>query len=503
MGLGKTVIGIASAEKLLDEGKIDCCMIVCPPSLKYQWAQRIAEFTYLPSREMKLRDESITVPDQDCLIIDGSKKARLAQFELLKSGWRPHYIIIGYDNVIYDYAQVVSVRAEMVILDEATAIKSFKAQRSKRIKKALKPPYRLALTGTPVENRPDEVFSIMQWVDESCLGRYDLFDKAYINRNKYGWPVSYKNLPVLMSRLAPAVSRKSRTDHEVAPYLPDVDETVWTVPSDAATMELYREIARDMLGELSEISPYLDMDIHDYYRGIDESQPNGKLMAMYMCMEMLLDHPDLIIHSASNYLKGGKEGSKYAAHLWQSGKLDDILSSPKLDILGEKVSDILSFEDSKILIFSQYKYMLTLMQDVMPCKSVQFHGSMTPQQKAEAVSRFTNDPEVRVLLSSHAGAYGMDMKMANYLINYDLPWSSGRWDQINHRHIRASSEFDKVYLIHMVTEGSTEERKMRVLLRKIRIASAILDGVGHDETGSVIVEGDSLRSALESALEGA
>jgi SNF2 family DNA or RNA helicase len=502
MGLGKTVIGIAAAESLLDSGDITCCLVVCPPSLKYQWAEKIAEFTDLPVVAKEMRDAEIVIPDiSGCIVIDGTKKQRLDQFAMAKT-MKPHYIVLGYENVINDYTQVTAIKPGMVVLDEATAIKSFKAQRSKRIKKALRPHYRLALTGTPIENRPDEVFSIMQWVDETCLGRYDLFDKAYIKRNKYGWPVAYKNLPVLKARLAPAISRKSRADADVKPFLPKVVESEWVVPTDVATMHLYKKIATDMVGELDEISPYTDFEIHDYYNGVDESQPNGKLMAMYMCMEMLLDHPDLIIHSAQLYDSEAFGGSRYAYTLWQSGALDDITSTPKLDFLLEKLIPILEFEGNKILIFSQYKFMLTLIQEQLTCGSVQFHGSMSPAMKAEAVAKFANDPDCRVFLSSHAGAYGMDMKMANHLINYDLPWSSGKWDQINHRHIRASSEFDKVMLVHMFVDNSIESRKLRILRRKKRIAGAILDGDGQDDLGQVVVEGDSLKANLSLVVSG-
>jgi SNF2 family DNA or RNA helicase len=499
MGLGKTVIGIAAAEKLIEEGKVGTCLIVCPPSLKYQWAQRLAEFTDMPSHAMKLRDETIVIPDDTVLtVIDGIRKTRLEQYD--RSG-SCSYIIIGYENIIYDYPEVARIKPDMVILDEATAIKSFKALRSKRIKKALKSRYRLALTGTPIENKPDEVFSIMQWVDEKILGRYDLFDKAYITRNKYGWPVSYKNLPVLKARLAPAISRKSRLDPDVAPFLPDVEETEWHVPVNDETLGLYRKIARDMLNELNELGPRADLSIHDYYSGSwDESQVSGKLMSQYTALSMLLDHPDLVIFSGQLYKNTDKNGSEYAYRLWQSGALDSVLTAPKLDFLLDKMDSILSFDDSKVLIYSQWVHMLTILDQALPCDCVKFHGSMSAQEKAEAIARFTNNPEIRVLLSSDAGAYGLDMKMANYLINYDVPWSAGKWDQRSYRHVRAASEFEKVYLVHMSMAGTIEDRKLRILKRKKAIASAVLDGHGHDESGSVIMEGDSLRDTLEAIL---
>ncbi len=142
----------------------------------------------------------------------------------------------------------------MVVLDEASAIKSFKTQRSKKIKKIFKDvPYRMALTATPIENKPEELCSIMQWVDPTVLGRYDLFEKAYITRNPKGWVTSYKNLDILHQRLGDAMIRKSKDEPDVAPFLPKAYTDNWIVPLDPRVSKVYCEIAQDMLHELSVI----------------------------------------------------------------------------------------------------------------------------------------------------------------------------------------------------------------------------------------------------------
>lgn len=486
MGLGKTVIAIAAAEELLNQGKIGLCLIVCPASLKFQWQQRILEFTDRPSFE--------------CIVIDGIPSKREIQYATIPTAV-PRYIIISYDTVIIDSKQVSKLRPGMVVLDEATAIKTFRAKRTKQIKKLLKSPYRLALTGTPIENRPDEIFSIMQWVDESVLGRYDLFDRAYITRNRYGWPVSYKNLPVLKTRLGDALCRKSRLSEEVYPYLPEVEEDEWYISIDNATLNLYKYISGDVLEELGKLEHTGGFDAERYYSGFDESTPSGKVMGMYMCLQMLMDHPDLIIYSAQLYEQGEKDkGSGYAYNLWQSGHLDSVLETPKLDYLMDKLDGLLAFDDSKIIIFSEYRNMLDIIADRLDCGYVKFHGGMDAKAKNSAYCTFRDDPECRVFLSSNAGAYGVDMSMANYLINYDIPWSAGQADQRNGRHVRASSEFDKVFIRNMIVKGSVEERKLRILRRKRALASSVLDGAGHDDFGRIDLEGDSLGSLLTSTL---
>lgn len=498
MGLGKTPIAIAIAEELYLQEQISTVLIVCPSSLKYQWAEKILQFTDLPPQKMKLRSEYIEIPARDCVVIDGPPEKRRELYSQ-----KSRYFIISYDIVIRDAQYLNRISPDLTVLDEATAIKTFKAQRTKQVKKLLKSPYRLALTGTPIENRPDELFSIMQWVDPTVLGRFDLFDKAYVKRNPYGWVVGYKNLPVLHKKLSPSFSRKTRRDKDVAPFLPDVDEANWYVEPPSEVMNLYKTIAADMVEEIDKegIPSYLDLE--DYYSGTDESTPSGKLMSMHMCMEMLLDHPDLLIQSAQLFEDtDGKYGSGYAYYLWQAGLIDEVYDTSKLPFLKDRLGDILSYPGNKVLVYSWSRNMIHILDEQLDyLNHTIFHGEMSPAQKAESVARYRNDPLCRVFLSSHAGAYGMDMSMANYLVNYDLPWSSGRADQINGRHVRASSEFGQVYIRNLITTGTVEERKMSILSGKRAVGSAILDNVNADKRGRITLATETLKDHLTSVLQ--
>jgi superfamily II DNA or RNA helicase len=828
MGLGKTVIGIAAAEELIESKKIRCCVIVCPASLKYQWAQRLSQFTDGWTKDVKIKKDTFIEIPLMCEVIDGTKYQRDEQYGKI-AGQRPHYIIMGYDNVINDAKDVSQIKPDMVILDEATAIKTFKAKRTKQIKKMFKVPYRLALTGTPIENRPGELFcadeeteifskrgwlkyeqvsdndvvltlnhktgqsewnsvrsvnvfqvenqqmlhmkhrdhsslttlnhrwpveraayvngkpnfsnrarawatsesfqyydrfaiaaeradnpvnslhsddivelvawlyteghvrknrdgslstavyitqntgtegeqriaaaltevfgnqsskfprtgqkvdavprwrikydgdtsvfalntiagkcllqfapdkvpsidfltsltshqlelfistsmladnngkqwfsqknpdsaeafqyacllaghgiaiaqepkvsydrkgepyhmtrvtirsrkycypansrkeiikytgnvwcpvtengtwlarrrgsvyftgnSIMQWVDDKILGRYDLFDKAYCKRNHFGWVTGYKNLPVLRKRISPALSRKSRLDPDVRPYLPEVDYSEdWTVEISKPVKDIYKMIAQDILDEMKNIDPR-SIDFNSIYSG-EENSAQGKIMAMIMCLEMLLDHPDLIIMSAQN-------GAKYANYLWQEGYLDSIMESQKLDLIKDKIAEILQYPENKLVIFSFYRGMLDILQEELDAKTVQYHGELSATQKSAVIAAFSGDNSIRVLLSSHAGSYGTDLYMVNYLINYDQPWSSGRADQINGRHVRVSSEFRQVFVRDILAEDTIDEWKKRKVIRKRMIAGSVLDGQGSED--DIEIDGDSLKDHL-------
>jgi SNF2 family DNA or RNA helicase len=513
MGLGKTPIALACAEELLGCGDIATVLVVVPASLKYQWAQKIAEFVDVPVIRHKVKKETIVIPGpQSCVVIDGPPGTRQELYTQVKKR-PPAYIIMSYENVVNDHRFIRGLRPGLVILDECTAIKTFRAQRTKRIKQMLDAPYRIGLTGTPVENKPEELFSIMQWVDPSVLGRFDLFDRAYIVRDHFGRVKYYRNLPTLRNKLRPAVSRKSRLDPDVAAYLPDVDYGTWAVPMDSALKDAYRAIAADLYTELKALPASGNFDLAAYYSGgfTEENSALGNVMARQMALEMILDHPQLLHESARHYLESqeaqdrGEErkiwpGSKYACTRMNQG-LTLSARSPKLDLLMEKVSEILEFDErNKVLVFSRFTGMLPIFQEAFSSwNSVIFHGGMNAAAKAEAIAKFSR-PECRLFFSSHAGAYGNDMHMANYLINYDLPWSAGRADQINGRHVRASSQFTSVFIRDLITQGSIEERRQQMLTLKRKVGSAILDGHGQDADGHVVNDLQSLLTHLTEVL---
>ncbi len=519
MGLGKTPISLAAVEELLALGEVETAVIVVPANLKYQWAKAIAKLTDVPSRTVRVREDGqtqeITVPTEEyCILVDGDPKKRAGLYAKVKT-LRPDYVILGYENVVNDWNYVRRIKPECLVLDEITAIKTFKAQRTRRIKR-LTAEFRFGLTGTPVENgKPEELFSIMQWVDDSVLGRFDLFDKTYINRNRFGGVQSYKNLPVLHAKLSDAMVRKTRMDDDVRPYLPEVQESNIPVVLDANTRKAYKRISEDLLGELRALGPNTsDFDLFAHYHGGEapnENSQQGKIMARMQALDMLLNHPDLVIQSGQRYeeselaRQGGAKkkvwpGSKYCYEVWQEGILDDVTASPKLDAVTAAVEEILATPRNKVIIFSVNPDMLDLIEERLPegC-AVTYTGRMSAAAKAYAAQRFEKDPDCRVFLSSHAGAFGTDLFAANYLINYDLAWSSGKQDQINARHNRASSKFEHIYILNAITAGTTEPRKLSTLAHKRRVGSAITDGRGADDKGRIEHDIETLTACLEAA----
>ena len=291
LGLGKTVLTIAAIERLMDASRItEPGLIICLSSLKYQWANQIEKFTNGTSK---------------ALVIDGTPKKRAEQYAEAMD-WRNtgvDYIVLNYEQVVNDWDTIKELPRGFVVLDEATAIKSFKSKRSRAVKKLVNAPFRFALTGTPIENgKPEELYSIMQFVDANVLGRFDIFDAAFIVRNSWGAPQYYRNLKTLHEKMKEASVRKAQKDPDVAPYLPDtIHKDPIKIVFDRKASKLYSQITADLISDLDEAQDLFghNFNLLAHYgvesrRGGPEDEMRGKIMSKIGALKQLCSHPDLI-----------------------------------------------------------------------------------------------------------------------------------------------------------------------------------------------------------------
>jgi len=495
LGLGKTVLTIAAVERLMDSGEIkEPGLVICLSSLKYQWANQIEKFTSGTSK---------------ALVIDGTPKKRALQYEEAYN-WRTtkvDYIILNYEQIVNDWDSVKNLPRGFVVLDEATAIKSFKSKRSKYTKKLTNSPYKFALTGTPIENgKPEELYSIMQFVDSEVLGRFDIFDSAFIVRNSWGGVDRYRNLPVLHEKMKEASVRKAQKDADVAPFLPDsIHKDPILITFDRKSAKLYDRIQGDLLHDLDEAQSMFGTSFnilahygYDNSRGGKEDEMRGKIMSKIGALKQLCSHPNLIRTSAKKFNDQNGQGSAYAAELVAAGHLDGVVNSVKLDTLLEYVNDFLDQSpENKVVIFATFVDMLDMIaQNLGPEQCRLYSGQLDAKTKEENKVAFNTDPNIRVLISSDAGGYGVDLPAANLLINYDLPWSSGAAIQRNGRIKRASSTWQTIVIQDILIGGSIEERQYDALQQKSSIANAIIDGEGIDDKGGVPLNVGSLKAFL-------
>lgn len=487
MGSGKTATSIGTVMELRRQKKVVNGLILAPNSLKFQW-----------QRELRKVD-----PTARSLVIDGSKAQRERQYRHAK---RFHYVIANYECVVNDWDLFVkAVPLDFIIADEATAIKSFTAQRSKKVKAlGRRAKHRYALSGQPVENRPEELFSIMQFVDPEVLGDFRKFDRTFIERDHFGRPRRYRNLDQLHKALQPVMFRKSRED--IKEWLPEVNSMELPIPLDSHSMKLHDIIKADLLEALERvIVAGFDVAAH-YGQGFGgDPTAKGEVMARLTAMRMLASHPQLLLASANDFDdESTKSGSKYASQLKMAGALDRLpTTSPKMEATLEMVEEILEEDPAnKVVIFSYFKPMLRMMEDELSKRRIghtKITGDMTSAARDVCIQRFNSTPNCRVFLSSDAGAYGVDLNRGSHLICYDLPWSAGVLQQRISRIDRTSSSFTNITVAYVYGQDTIEERMLRQLKDKMAVAGAFLDGKYDLKSGSLPLDAQSLRQFL---LEG-
>lgn len=465
MGTGKTVIALAVLEELMGRGEVAQALIIVPASLRWQWAQRIAQFTDTGQRTVIMRRLALTVPiEEHCVVVDGGPAERGNLYRRLAQR-RPDYVIAGYDTASSDWRELRDLGFDAIILDEAQAVKNPAAARTKHIRR-LRAPYRFALTGTPMDNgKPEEIYSIMSWVDPEVFGRADLFDGAYVRRNPYGRAVGYRNLHVLHDTLAPAMVRYTCTDPGVAVHMPEVVHTRVDVHLDACTRQAYARVEADLACALEQAREEggVSVDVAALYAGGVQNggAALGRVSTRMLAARLLLCHPQLLHVSAAKHRAARKRsdpGSAYARALVDAGHLDTVAAGPKLDVLVEVVRGANQEPGAKVIVFTAFREMLPLLSAVLAVhQPAVYHGELDTAARASAIARFTGDPECRVLVSTDAGGSGLDLPVASHVVNYDPPAGVGAWMQRNTRHTRANSVHRRVHVIDLITCATIEE----------------------------------------------
>jgi SNF2 family DNA or RNA helicase len=488
MGSGKTRTAIETVESLASEGKIVAGCVFVQNSTKFQWKREIEYWSGSTAH-----------------VIDGSKQQRAGQY---RKAHKYRYTILNYEALIHDWDLIQDyLPIDFVIADEVTNIKSFKAKKSRRLKALGRhTPYRIGMSGQPVENRPEELFSIMEFVDPDVLGSFEKFDRTFITRDSWGRPKFYKNLDTLSQKMSEAMFRRSRAD--IAEFLPALMTMETPVPLDNWSLDLYNELKVDLL-DVIDMAMAAGMGGFDllanYGRSMDDEAANqfkGMIMSRVTAMRLLCGHPALLLKSASDFDDEAVHGgSQLASELKASGRLDKIPStSNKLIALMDTVHEILSEDPmNKVVIFSGFKAMLSLISIELK-KSRYGHtllsGDVPAAIRDERIVKFNSDYSCRVFLSSDAGAYGVNLDAGTHLISYDLPWSAGSFAQRVARIDRTSSRHESIVIDSMFCKSTIEERQYEMLIQKRKISEAFIDGQ-FDAKGQLVLDLSSLREFLQ------
>ena len=419
MGLGKTIQAIAAAELLRRLRGIERVLVVSPVSLKAEWEEQIARFSGMPTR-----------------VVMGTRQSRIQQYR------SPVFFnLVNYEQVRNDVVEINEFMApDLVILDEAQRIKNWHTKTAQQVKR-LASPYAFVLTGTPLENRIDELYSIVDFLDQQLLGPLFRFNRRFYEFDERGRPVGYRNLRELHRTVLPVMLRRRKTD--VEDQLPPRTVNNYFVPMHKEQRVRYGEyeavVAR--LVAIAKKRPLTSMEME-------------RLQQKLACMRMLCD---------TTYI------------LDQNSRI-----SPKLAELEDVLDDVLSSEETKVIIFSEWERMLQLVREKLDSAGLGYswHTGSVPQQKRRhEINEFKENPDCRVFLSTDAGATGLNLQVASVVINIDLPWNPARLEQ---RIARCWRKFQTraVTVINLVCEDSIEHRMLGTLAAKQQLADGVLDGTG-------------------------
>ena len=413
MGLGKTLQGIGVAELLAREAGIRKVLIVCPASVKSQWRSEILRFS-----------------ERDSQIVLGSAEQRPAQYEN-----RCFFTICNYEQVLRDILAIERARWDLIVLDEGQRIKNWEAKTTQTMK-SLRSPFALVLSGTPLENRLDDLFSVVEFIDDRRLGPAFRFFNRHRVTDERGKVLGYKDLDLLRERLKPVLLRRTRSA-VMKDLPPRTTEIVRVAPTDeqagieAAQMQIVSTIVR---------KKYIsEMDLL-------------RLQKALLLARMNADSTFLVDKHPPGF-------------------------SSKLERLEELLEELAGEQDRKIVLFSEWTTMLGLIEPQMKrvkLDYVRLDGSVPQKKRQQLVHWFQRDPKCRAFLATNAGSTGLNLQAANTVINVDLPWNPAVLEQrISRAHRMGQKNPVQVYLL--VTEGTIEEKLLATLSAKHDLALAALD----------------------------
>jgi hypothetical protein len=435
MGLGKTIQAIAACALLHRLGKAQRVLVVTPASLKTEWEEQIQRFTDLPYQ-----------------LVFGGRFRRIEAYDrAFASAARPldskpstpatpFFTIVNYEQMLADALDVnARLQPDVVVLDEAQRIKNWNTKTTQAIKR-LRSRYAFVLTGTPIENRIDEIFSLMAFLDPGVLGPLFRFNREFYELDDRGRPKEYRNLDKLHERIKPSMLRRRKADVETE--LPERTDKNFFVPlsaeQKAAYDDYYEVVTR--LAALARRRPLTQ----------PESERLLKFLAM---MRMVCD---------TNYILDPK-----------------IRSCPKLAEL-EKILEECRENDAKVIVFSEWERMLELVRGLCTRMKIGFawHTGSVPQKRRRAeINAFKSNASCRVFLSTDAGATGLNLQNASVVVNCDLPWNPAKLEQRIARAWR-KHQTRPVTVVNLVSEHTIEQRMLETLSNKQALADGVLDRKG-------------------------
>ena len=445
MGLGKTIQAIGTAELLRREGLAEQILIVCPTSLKYQWQREIERFS---------KDKEHSPEHPLTLVIEGNPLKRKEQYAS-----DVPYKIVSYNCMSNDVKMWGSLQTEVLIMDEVQRLKNWKTQISMAARK-IRSDYAVILSGTPLENKLEELYSVMEFADNFCLGPYWQFRADSIVTDDGGKVIGYQNLNKVGEMARERLIR--RTKKQVAIQMPKRTDQNIFVPMTKEQMDIHEEFKMSVANLV-----YKWRKLHFL-----PEKDRQRLLQFLSMMRMVCD---------STYILDQK--SRY-----------DTKVTETMSILQQ----VFDNGDEKVVIFSQWERMTRLIAyelDKLGVRYEYLHGGVPSKARRDLINNFTDNPDSRVFLSTDAGSTGLNLQAGSIMINLDLPWNPAVLEQRIARIYRLGQERN-VQVINLVSRGTIEES----MLGKLRFKTAMFEGVLDNGEDTIFLGNESKFTAMMDTL---
>ncbi len=399
MGLGKTIQAIAAAEMLRRRRGIERVLVVAPASVKYQWKTEIEKFCDLTAQ-----------------VIDGPMRHRKTLYA------KPCFFnLTSYELVLKDIEDMHDLRPDLIILDEAQRIRNWTTATARTIKQ-LKSRYAFVLTGTPLENKLEEFYSVVEFVDGRRLGPAFRFLKEHRSEDENGKLIGYRGLDRIHQQLEPILLRRTRK--EVLTQLPARTDQVF-----------YVRMTPEQAGPYYEQSDLLAAIMRKWQRQRWLSEIDLRRITCLIQNMRMLCNSTFLYDKQTNV-------------------------SPKLEEFREIIRELAIEEKRKVVVFSEYERMTRLAGeelDKMKIGWVSLHGGVPGPKRGALMERFRNDPKCKVFLSTDAGGVGLNLQAASAVINFEPPWNPARLEQRIGR-VHRLGQTHPVQVVHLLTKDSIELR---------------------------------------------
>lgn len=417
MGLGKSLQAICVLTAMIEENPHSCSLIICPTSLVYNWKEEFHKF----NSNIKVK------------VIDSVPAKRQKELMQLDTS---HVVITSYNLLQKDIDVYASFHFDYVILDEAQHIKNRTTRNAKSVKR-LKSHHRLILTGTPIENSLDELWSLFDFLMPGLLSQFDRFVEKYMRGGSMNKEEGSRT-DALRRKLAPFILRRMKAD--VLDDLPPVSEIMYHCHLSEKQMALYTSYAASAKEELSKLVKAEGFDkIHIH------------VLATLTRLKQICCHPAIFAK--------------------ESPELGD---SAKYDMLIELLLGLIESKH-KTVIFSQYTKMLGIIREDLNRKGISFaYLDGSSKNRLEIVKQFNEDPSILVfLVSLKAGGVGLNLTSADTVIHYDMWWNPAVENQATDR-VHRIGQKKSVSSYKLITLNTIEEKILRLQDRKKGLVKKVI-----------------------------